>query len=175
MAAVRSSAVKRKSLPSVFDPITSTADSRPKSLRHDLRAHALVFRSVEGQDVGEVDIATENATKNAESAGQGLAGLTTRTERVQARERNAKWKNPPFRIDMSTCINCDTCLRHCPPHFGAIFNHGLDVIIVPELCSGCGKCLPPVCPVDCIVVDLAPEPSPQEWWDYPLSSEDPYR
>ena len=48
------------------------------------------------------------------------------------------------KIDMSICINCDTCLRHCPPQFGAIFNHGIDVIIIPELCSGCGKCLPRV-------------------------------
>lgn len=103
-----------------------------------------------------------------------FVGLTTRAGRISVRARNPKWKNPPLRIDMSTCINCDTCLRHCPPHFGAIFNHGLDVIIVPELCSGCGKCLPPVCPVDCIVLDPTPAPTPDEWWDYPLSSEDPY-
>src|SRR5204863_22796 len=50
---------------------------------------------------------------------------------------------------MSECINCDTCLRHCPPQFGAIFNHGTDVTILPELCSGCGKSLPPVCPAFC--------------------------
>jgi Na+-translocating ferredoxin:NAD+ oxidoreductase subunit B len=109
-------------------------------------------------------------------AGAGeLGGLTTRAGRISVRARNPKWKNPALRIDMSTCINCDTCLRHCPPHFGAIFNHGLDVIIVPELCSGCGKCLPPVCPVDCIVVDPTPDPTPDDWWEYPLSSEDPYR
>ncbi len=104
-----------------------------------------------------------------------FGGLTTRAGRISVRARNPKWKNPALRIDMSTCINCDTCLRHCPPHFGAIFNHGLDVIIVPELCSGCGKCLPPVCPVDCIVVDPNPDPTPSDWWEYPLSSEDPYR
>ena len=50
---------------------------------------------------------------------------------------------------MAECINCDACLRHCPPHFGAIFNHGPDVVIIPELCSGCDKCLP-ACPVNCI-------------------------
>ena len=50
---------------------------------------------------------------------------------------------------MSECINCDACLRHCPPQFGAIFNHGPDVVIIPELCSGCDKCLP-ACPVNCI-------------------------
>jgi Na+-translocating ferredoxin:NAD+ oxidoreductase subunit B len=104
-----------------------------------------------------------------------FGGLTTRAGRISVRARNPKWKNPALRIDMSICINCDTCLRHCPPHFGAIFNHGLDVIIVPELCSGCGKCLPPVCPVDCIVVDPTPDPTPDDWWEYPLSSEDPYR
>ena len=100
---------------------------------------------------------------------------TTRVERVRDRVRNDKWLNPAFRIDMATCINCDTCLRHCPPQFGAIFNHGLDVIIVPELCSGCGKCLPPVCPVDCIIVDPNPAPTPDDWWEYPLSPDDPYR
>ena len=49
--------------------------------------------------------------------------------------RNPKWKHVPLLIDMSICINCDTCIRHCPPQFGAIFNHGMDVIIIPELCS----------------------------------------
>jgi electron transport complex protein RnfB len=97
----------------------------------------------------------------------------TRSERIEAHERNPKWKLPALRIEMSECINCDTCLRHCPPQFGAIFNHGLDVIIVPELCSGCGKCLP-VCPVDCIYEDPAPAPTPDDWWALPLSREDPY-
>ena len=76
-----------------------------------------------------------------------------RAGRIATRTRNPKWKNPALRIDMDVCINCDTCLRHCPPHFGAIFNHGMDVVIISELCSGCGKCLPPVCPVDCIHSD----------------------
>ena len=99
----------------------------------------------------------------------------TRADRIANRVRNPKWKNPAFRIDMSICINCDTCLRHCPSQFGAIFNHGLDVIIVAELCSGCGKCLPPVCPVDCIIVDETPAQTPDDWWAYPLSVDDPYR
>ncbi len=77
---------------------------------------------------------------------------TTRLERIAEHERNEKWKNPPLRIEMSECINCDACLRHCPTQFGAIFNHGADVVIVPELCSGCDKCLP-VCPVNCIYPD----------------------
>ena len=98
----------------------------------------------------------------------------TRTERVGSHERNPKWKLPALRIEMSECINCDTCLRHCPPQFGAIFNHGIDVIIVPELCSGCGKCLPPVCPVDCIYIDEDWNPAPDDWWEEPLSPEDPY-
>ena len=59
----------------------------------------------------------------------------SREERIATRTRNAKWKNAPLRIDMTECINCDACLRHCPPDFGAIFNHGADVIIVPELVS----------------------------------------
>ena len=76
-------------------------------------------------------------------------GAATRLERIAERQRNPKWRNAPVRIEMSECINCDACLRHCPPQFGAIFNHGPDVVIVPELCSGCDKCLP-ACPVNCI-------------------------
>ena len=125
-------------------------------------------------ELGSVDDGAGD-TGSGEAGAWEMGGLTTRAGRISVRARNPKWKNPALRIDMSTCINCDTCLRHCPPHFGAIFNHGLDVIIVPELCSGCGKCLPPVCPVDCIVVDPTPDPTPQDWWEYPLSSEDPYR
>ena len=78
-----------------------------------------------------------------------MAAVRPDADRLASRERNPKWKLAPLRIDMSECINCDTCLRHCPPQFGAIFNHGIDVIIIPELCSGCDKCLDP-CPVDCI-------------------------
>ena len=60
-----------------------------------------------------------------------------------------------------------------PAQFGAIFNHGIDVIIVPELCSGCGKCLP-ACPVDCIYADPDWErPAPDDWWDEPVSDDDP--
>ena len=75
-----------------------------------------------------------------------------RLERIDGARAQPKWKNPPLRIEMSECINCDACLRHCPSQFGAIFNHGADVVIVPELCSGCDKCLP-ACPVDCIYPD----------------------
>ena len=78
----------------------------------------------------------------------------------------------PLLIDMSICINCDTCIRHCPPQFGAIFNHGMDVIIIPELCSGCEKCIEP-CPVDCIYPDPDWSPSPDHWWDEP-ATDDPY-
>ena len=98
----------------------------------------------------------------------------TRPDRLENRARNPKWKHAPFRIEMSECINCDTCLRHCPPQFGAIFNHGIDVIIIPELCSGCQKCLPPVCPVDCIYEDPDWVPAPEDWWSEPLENEDPY-
>jgi len=98
----------------------------------------------------------------------------TRGERIATRTRNPKWQLAPFRIDMSVCINCDACLRHCPPQFGAVFNHGIDVIIVPELCSGCGKCLPPVCPVDCIHEDPDWTPAGDDWWTNPLGPEDPY-
>jgi electron transport complex protein RnfB len=97
----------------------------------------------------------------------------TRDERIDARERNPKWQNPPLRIEMSECINCDACLRHCPEQFGAIFNHGIDVIILPELCSGCLKCIP-VCPVDCIYPDPDWTPSADDWWKHPGNPGDPY-
>jgi electron transport complex protein RnfB len=97
----------------------------------------------------------------------------SRAERITERGRNPKWRNAPLRIEMSECINCDTCIRHCPPQFGAIFNHGIDVIIVPELCSGCGKCLDP-CPVDCIYEDPDWTPAPEDWWEEPFGSDDPY-
>ena len=98
---------------------------------------------------------------------------STRAERIADRERNPKWKSPPLYIEMAECINCDTCLRHCPPQFGAIFNHGIDVIIVPELCSGCGKCVEP-CPVDCIFPIEEESDTPEDWWEAPVE-DDPYR
>ncbi len=99
----------------------------------------------------------------------------TRAERISQRSRNEKWKNPPLRIEMLECINCDACLRHCPPQFGAIFNHGPDVVIVPELCSGCDKCLP-ACPVNCIYPfpEWQEKGSPEEWWDEAGAATDPY-
>jgi electron transport complex protein RnfB len=105
-------------------------------------------------------------------ASLGVA-TTSRDERIETRARNPKWHNPPLRIEMSECINCDACLRHCPSQFGAIFNHGPDVVIVSELCSGCDKCLP-ACPVDCIYPDPDWKPSPAPWWTLPNSARDPY-
>ena len=100
---------------------------------------------------------------------------SSRTQRIESRQRNENWKNPPLRIEMAECINCDACLRHCPPQFGAIFNHGVDVVIIPELCSGCDKCLP-ACPVDCIYTypEWATSATPVDWWDNPLSDNDSY-
>ena len=100
-------------------------------------------------------------------------GASTRAGRMASRSRNPKWQNPALHIDMGMCINCDTCIRHCPPQFGAIFNHGIDVVIIPELCSGCGKCLDP-CPVDCIHPLEVGFATPDDWWDAPLE-DDPYR
>ena len=102
-----------------------------------------------------------------------VAEARSRADRLQSRTRNPKWQNPALFIDMSICINCDTCIRHCPPQFGAIFNHGMDVIIIPELCSGCLKCVDP-CPVDCIYpIEGEPEPTPEDWWEAP-AEDDPY-
>jgi Na+-translocating ferredoxin:NAD+ oxidoreductase subunit B len=100
----------------------------------------------------------------------------SRQERIATRSRHPKWKNSPLRIEMLECINCDACLRHCPPHFGAIFNHGPDVIIIPELCSGCDKCLP-ACPVNCILPHTSWEATPtaDAWWAEAEGPSDPYR
>lgn len=102
-----------------------------------------------------------------------VSSASTRAERMANRARNPKWLNPALHIDMSICINCDTCIRHCPPHFGAIFNHGIDVVIIPELCSGCLKCVDP-CPVDCIHPIEDGMETPADWWDAPVE-DDPYR
>ena len=90
--------------------------------------------------------------------------LRTRADRVATRSRDG-WKKPPRRIEPSECIVCDMCLRSCPPEFGAIFDWGLEVKIVPELCSGCPACILE-CPVDCIYVDEDWEPTDDRVWNH---------
>jgi electron transport complex protein RnfB len=94
----------------------------------------------------------------------GTSNQTARSDRILERSRTP-WKNPPRRIETTECITCDSCLRACPPEFGAIFDRGLDVVIVPELCSGCPACVV-VCPVDCIYVDEAWQPTTDELWSH---------
>lgn len=91
-------------------------------------------------------------------------GGAGRNERVAARTREAGWRKAPRRIEASECITCDSCLRSCPEEFGAIVNRGLDVVIVPELCSGCPACVV-VCPVDCIYVDQEWQASDNSLWN----------
>jgi electron transport complex protein RnfB len=93
------------------------------------------------------------------------AARDARSERIANHSRNDNWKKPPRRIEASECITCDSCLRSCPPEFGAIFDRGLDVVIVPELCSGCPACVL-VCPVDCIYVDEDWSPTGAELWNH---------
>jgi Na+-translocating ferredoxin:NAD+ oxidoreductase subunit B len=88
-----------------------------------------------------------------------------RSGRITVRERGETWKKPPRRIEISECISCDMCLRNCPPEFGAIMDYGLDVVIVPELCSGCPVCIM-VCPVDCIYVDEDWAPTDNDMWNH---------
>ena len=88
-----------------------------------------------------------------------------RTERIALQTRTETWKKAPRRIEASECITCDICVRSCPPEFGAIFDLGLDVVIVPELCSGCPACVR-VCPVDCIYVDEEWTPTGDQMWDH---------
>lgn len=90
---------------------------------------------------------------------------TARAERISTRSRSEAWKKPPRRIEASECITCDTCRRNCPPEFGAIFDRGLDVVIVPELCSGCPACIM-ACPVDCIYVDEDWAPTDSDLWNH---------
>jgi electron transport complex protein RnfB len=89
---------------------------------------------------------------------------TGRSVRISQRARDEKWKKPARRIEASECITCDSCLRSCPAEFGAIFDIGLDVVIVPELCSGCPVCVL-VCPVDCIYVDEEWASTDEETWN----------
>jgi electron transport complex protein RnfB len=91
--------------------------------------------------------------------------LAARTERVTTRSRDPEWKKPPRRIESSECITCDMCLRSCPAEFGAIFDRGLSVVIVPELCSGCPVCVL-ACPVDCIYVDEEWTPTDTDTWNH---------
>jgi H+/Na+-translocating ferredoxin:NAD+ oxidoreductase subunit B len=102
--------------------------------------------------------------------------VALRAERVRTRERDERWKNPPVRIEKWECIVCDSCMRECPPQFGAIFNDGIDVKVVPELCSGCNRCIA-VCPVDCIYPDPEWRPTEEaepQLWDYAGGGADPY-
>ncbi|MFF0223197.1 indolepyruvate ferredoxin oxidoreductase subunit alpha [Streptomyces sp. NPDC004629] len=99
---------------------------------------------------------------------------TPRAQRVTDRTRPAQWRRPPLRIEESECISCDACVEACPSQFGAVFNLGHGMAILPELCSGCGKCLPPVCPADCIYPDETWQPAREEWWEEPFGPEDPY-
>jgi electron transport complex protein RnfB len=93
------------------------------------------------------------------------AAGAARSDRINTRARSAAWKKPPRRIETSECITCDTCVRNCPPEFGAIFDRGLDVVIIPELCSGCPVCVM-VCPVDCIYVDEEWTPTDTDMWNH---------
>jgi Na+-translocating ferredoxin:NAD+ oxidoreductase subunit B len=93
------------------------------------------------------------------------AGNSGRSERIAARTRGENWKKPPRRIETSECITCDSCLRSCPEEFGAIFDRGLDVVIIPELCSGCPACVLE-CPVDCIYVDEDWTPTDESLWSH---------
>ncbi len=96
--------------------------------------------------------------------GTSPAASSGRSERIARRSRQDTWRKPPRRIEASECITCDTCVRNCPAEFGAIFDRGLDVIIIPELCSGCPVCVM-VCPVDCIYVDEEWAQTDPETWN----------
>ena len=54
---------------------------------------------------------------------------------VNTHQRPHEWTKPPRRIELIECIGCDSCMRACPPQFNAVYNYGLDVVIVPEMCN----------------------------------------
>jgi electron transport complex protein RnfB len=87
-----------------------------------------------------------------------------RATRLERRERDPRWNRSPWRIESSSCVNCDRCLVACPPAYGAVLQRRFAPVIVPELCSGCGRCAT-ACPVDCIVEDPAWVAAPERWWE----------
>lgn len=87
-----------------------------------------------------------------------------RERRIANRTRHPRWRRPPVRVESAYCINCDACVKACPPEFGAVLRRTFTVEIVPELCSGCGRCVP-ACPVDCIVEDGKWIAAPDAWWN----------
>ncbi|ANP57080.1 4Fe-4S ferredoxin [Streptomyces griseochromogenes] len=93
------------------------------------------------------------------------APAATVEQRIAERRRNSEWRKEPRRIEQAECIGCDSCMRACPPQFSAVYNRGLDVVIVPELCNGCAKCVQ-ACPVDCIYPDPAWQPTDESLWAY---------
>jgi electron transport complex protein RnfB len=105
--------------------------------------------------------------RNTQTASRG------REQRVATRSRPEAWRRPPLRIEETECISCDACISACPPSLGAVFRVDRGLAIVPELCSGCGLCASPACPVDCIHED--PEwTASGELWKLPLGPADPY-
>jgi electron transport complex protein RnfB len=107
--------------------------------------------------------AVEDAVNDTASAAPSAP--SGRAQRIAERTRGENWKKPPRRIETSECITCDTCLRSCPEEFGAIFDIGLDVVIIPELCSGCPACVLE-CPVDCIYLDEDWTPTDESVWNH---------
>lgn len=97
----------------------------------------------------------------------------SRTERVHSHERELRWRRAPVTIDTASCIECDRCVRTCPPAFGAIFHEGVSVVVLPELCSGCGKCVD-ACPAACIHDAPDWEPTGPTLWEYVGTVDDPY-
>ena len=89
---------------------------------------------------------------------------------LTTRQRPANWTKSPRRIELDVCIGCDSCMRACPPRFNAVYNFGLDVVIIPEMFNGCGKCVQ-ACPVDCIYLDEDWTPTSPSLWRYVESQE----
>ncbi|WP_100444085.1 4Fe-4S dicluster-binding protein [Glycomyces xiaoerkulensis] len=99
--------------------------------------------------------------------------LSDRKTRIELRTRDPRWKAPPRFIAANECIHCNSCVRACPESFDAIANVSHDVVIVPELCSGCPKCVD-ACPVDCIYPAADWEPTVQDrvWKEVARDDED---
>jgi electron transport complex protein RnfB len=99
--------------------------------------------------------------------------MYSRATILKQRVRSERLKKPPLRIRHEDCVVCDACQRACPPHFGAVINIGLDVHIVPELCTSCGYCLD-ACPIACIEEVDDWTPSSEDVWSLFDLRNDPY-
>lgn len=102
------------------------------------------------------------------------SNLSARVQRARDAQRPLSWHRPPFRVEAADCISCEACIAACPDSLGAVIVKDGHMHILPELCSGCGLCVAPVCPVDCIEEDPHGAPSSSADLGVVGSEKDPF-